>query len=112
MWENSCFFYKMIGGLLMIESIKLKQVATYDEYGINLSDLKKVNFVYGANGSGKTTISKFLFNHTHIDYNQSTLKWKSDFPIDILVYNKDFRERNFGKGNIDGVFTLGEATKE
>ena len=28
------------------------------------------------------------------------------------VYDKDFRENNFGKGSIDGVFTLGQATKE
>ncbi len=32
--------------------------------------------------------------------------------MNALVYNKDFRDRNFGKGKIDGVFTLGEATKE
>ena len=29
-----------------------------------------------------------------------------------LVYNKEFRERNFGKGKLSGVFTLGEATSE
>jgi len=31
---------------------------------------------------------------------------------DLLVYNKKFRERNFGVNNIPGVFTLGQATKE
>ena len=28
------------------------------------------------------------------------------------MYNKKFRDENFGKGNINGVFTLGHATKE
>lgn len=42
----------------MIEQIHIKDVATFkDEY---LSDLKKVNFIYGSNGSGKTTISNVI----------------------------------------------------
>ncbi|WP_171016828.1 AAA family ATPase [Pseudalkalibacillus caeni] len=96
----------------MIDSFSLKQVATYDEFGINLTDLKKINFIYGANGSGKTTISNFLFDPDHVRYNHSSLNWKNHIPVNILVYNKAFRDKNFGKGNIDGVFTLGEATKE
>lgn len=33
-------------------------------------------------------------------------------PLKVLAYNKEFRERNFGKGKLNGVFTLGEATAE
>jgi predicted ATPase len=44
----------------MIESILLKNIASYDQNGIQLSDLKKVNFFFGANGSGKSTIAKYL----------------------------------------------------
>lgn len=40
------------------------------------------------------------------------LAWKDDIPLKTLVYNRQFREENFGKGNINGVFTLGHATKE
>ncbi|PKM79833.1 MAG: hypothetical protein CVU89_16585 [Firmicutes bacterium HGW-Firmicutes-14] len=96
----------------MIESITLKNVATYDESGVEINDLKKINFIYGANGSGKTTISKFVDNQTESLFADSLLVWKNGLPMKTLVYNKDFRDRNFGKGSIDGVFTLGQATKE
>jgi len=97
----------------MIESITIKNIATYDNTGIQITDLKKVNFIYGANGSGKTTITKFIDEQeTGDQFSDCSLVWKNGLTIRALVYNKDFRDRNFGKGNIDGVFTLGQATKE
>lgn len=90
----------------MIESICLKKVATYDSIGIEMTDLRKINFIYGVNGSGKTTLTKFLFNPLEPTYSNCTFDWKNRIEIKKLVYNKDFRERNFGKGGIDGVFTL------
>ena len=45
----------------MITSLNIKNVTTCDpENGVQINDLKKVNFIYGANGSGKTTISNFF----------------------------------------------------
>lgn len=96
----------------MIENITIKDIATYDNNGIQVSDLKKVNFIYGANGCGKTTISNFLFNNSDEKFTNCSLAWQSDIPLNTLVYNKEFRERNFGKGKLSGVFTLGEATAE
>ncbi|MCL8009429.1 AAA family ATPase [Gelidibacter japonicus] len=96
----------------MIENITIKDIATYDNSGIQVSDLKKVNFIYGAYGCGKTTISNFLFNNSDEKFSNCSLAWKSDIPLNTLVYNKEFRERNFGKGKLSGVFTLGEATAE
>ena len=99
----------------MIKSIHLKQVATYDEkVGVQINDLTKVNFIYGANGSGKTTLTKFLHNHDTNDPNflNCSLSWYQNIHPKVLVYNKDFRERNFGKESLDGVFTLGQATKD
>ena len=44
--------------LYMINRIRLHQVATYsDPVEINL---KKINFIYGGNGTGKTTISNVI----------------------------------------------------
>jgi predicted ATPase len=38
----------------MINSIKIKNVASYSAIdGVDLIGLKKVNFIYGANGCGK-----------------------------------------------------------
>ncbi|MFT6204950.1 MAG: wobble nucleotide-excising tRNase [Spirosomataceae bacterium] len=98
--------------LSMIQTINLKSVATYDNHGVQLNDLKKINFIYGANGCGKTTISNFVHDTTVPKFQDSAMKWSNDLPIKVLVYNKAFRERNFGKGRLNGVFTLGEATAE
>ncbi len=96
----------------MIEKITIKKVATYDDNGIVVSDLKKVNFIYGANGCGKTTISNFIYNPTDNNFNLCSLNWQNGVSISTLVYNKEFRKRNFGNGKLGGVFTLGEATAE
>ncbi len=96
----------------MIKSINLKNVATYDEQGVHLNDLKKVNFIYGANGCGKTTISNFVHDCSDEKFSSCSLTWNNDLPLQALVYNKAFRERNYGKGKLSGVFTLGEATAE
>lgn len=96
----------------MLESITIKKIATFDDEGIQITDLKKINFIYGANGSGKTTITKAIDKPSDPLFANCLLTWRSGIPIKVLVYNKDFRETNFGKGNIDGVFTLGQATKE
>lgn len=97
----------------MITSIKIRNIATFDPIdGVKIEDLKKVNFFYGANGSGKTTISNLLQNPSDTKFKDCLVSWKNSQAIRTLVYNKEFREKNFGKGKIDGVFTLGEATKE
>lgn len=96
----------------MIQSLLLKNVATYDGSGIHIKDLRKINFLYGVNGSGKTTLTKFIADPASMQFKDCSFKWKSDLQLKTLVYNKDFRDRNFGQGKMDGVFTLGEATKE
>ena len=96
----------------MIKSIFIKNTATFDDTGIEVPEFKKVNFFYGANGSGKTTISNFIYEPTNARFPECQLKWQNDIELKSLVYNKEFRDRNFGNGTIDGVFTLGQATKE
>ena len=44
----------------MIKKIEIKDVATFDHKGIEIDELKMVNVIYGSNGTGKSTNSKFL----------------------------------------------------
>ncbi len=96
----------------MLESFKLKSVATYQDEYAEVSGLKKINFFYGANGCGKTTASNFLAG-PHLDlYKECSIRWQGNEALKTLVYNKAFRDKNFGGSDIAGVFTLGEATTE
>lgn len=46
----------------MIKSLSIKNIATFNDDGININDLKQINIIYGANGSGKSTIGKAITN--------------------------------------------------
>lgn len=96
----------------MLDSITIRNIATFDNTGVQITDLRKVNFIYGVNASGKTTITKYIDNPTDPRYKDCILQWKDGISIKALIYNKDFRTSNFGKGKLDGVFTLGKATKD
>ena len=96
----------------MLNTINVKNVASFDSTGITLNNLSKINFIYGSNGSGKTTISNYLIGESPDKYKNCNLVWDGNQPLDTLVYNKTFREKNFGKSTIEGVFTLGQSTTE
>lgn len=96
----------------MIETISFKNIATYNQVGSNIYAAQKINFIYGANGSGKTTISNLIADPDNPIFNDCSIIWQHGQTLDALVYNKNFRDKNFGKDNINGIFTLGNATKE
>lgn len=89
----------------MIEKIEIKNTATYiDE---TLDNLSKVNFIYGNNGSGKTTISRIINDATA--FPKCRIQWKANRAIDTVVYNTDFVNDNFEQAEeIKGIFTLGK----
>lgn len=90
--------------------------ATYSDCGIEPT---YINFFFGNNGSGKTTISRAI-NAYRKPANQlpnpesedgsiefETGKFSNDY--NILVYNQDFIEANIQKyGSLPGVFTMNE----
>lgn len=95
----------------MIKRIVVADYATYSHQPSEMNDLSQINFVYGSNGSGKTTISNFL--HNQAGYPDScSIEWNNNIPISVYTYNKAFRESYFGEDEIPGIFTLGKATKE
>lgn len=93
----------------MIEEIRIARVATYGDRQQKLDGLRQVNFVFGTNGTGKTTISRVIANAA--EYPTCGLDWRSGRPMEPLVYNSDFVDRNF-TGQMKGIFTLGEANAE
>lgn len=95
----------------MIEKIQISNVATYGPISEELMDLKKINFVYGSNGTGKTTISRIIAAPE--SYPECSLAWDGGLPVETLVYNRDFVERNFNQPErLRGIFTLGEKDKD
>lgn len=99
-----------------ISQIVLKNAATFDESGASFEDLNSINFIYGTNGSGKTTTSSFLKNlaENRIEdkFANSKIEWHNDEILKIEVYNKQFKEEQFRNSQVKGIFTLGKKTNE
>ena len=92
-------------GAKVLISIGVSGEATYPAAGETLTDLKKINYLFGHNGCGKTTISRAIHDPSaRAGYN---VTWKDGRAIATLVYNGDFAEANFGV-QMKGIFTLGE----
>src|SRR5690554_3453806 len=91
----------------MINEIKINPpVATYLNPA-RLSDLRRINYIFGANGTGKTTISRVIAGEQGHEHCQ--LVWQGGSELERMVYNRDFVDRNFNQdGPLQGVFTLGE----
>ncbi|RVZ00269.1 AAA family ATPase [Helicobacter pylori] len=99
-----------------ISQILLKKVATFDENGASFKDLNSINFIYGANGSGKTTTSSFLKNlaENGIEdkFANSKIAWYNNESLKIEVYNKQFKEEQLRNSQVKSIFTLGKKTNE
>lgn len=96
----------------MISKIAIKDCASFDlNKGVEIDNLKDINFIYGANGSGKTTISNTIANIS--EYSQCNIAWENGIEIQTFVYNRNFIDENFARSrNLKGVFTLGKAEKD
>jgi wobble nucleotide-excising tRNase len=91
----------------MIESIQIVGTATFATAPEILRDLSMFNFVYGANATGKTTISRVIADEG--SYPNCRVTWHGGTKLQPLVYNRDFVETNFNQcAELKGVFTLGE----
>lgn len=100
----------------MIESIGIKNVASYDpDDGVQINDLKKVNFFFGFNGSGKSTIVKYLYNLSLEsslrvdDFDDCSQNGYDPANHQILVFDENFTDVNFNQNTLlKGVFSLNE----
>lgn len=89
----------------MIKKVTLNNVATFKnkvEFSPNL-----INYIYGFNGSGKTTISNVLLNPNY--YKDCIVEKDSDDSAEMVVYNKSFVDQLFtDSSKLKGIFTLGK----
>ncbi len=92
----------------MIEKIILNDHASF-KGSHELTGFNKVNYIYGANGTGKTSISNLIAGED--SFPGCSVLWLNSRKLTPLVYNRDFIKRNFSN-EIKGIFTLGEDDTE
>lgn len=92
----------------MINRISIQGVASYsNDVAQEISGLKRINCFYGLNGSGKSTVAKFLQQPDEIDY--SSCSFAPALGDCIYVYNQKFVKENFWDSKEQpGVFTVNE----
>ena len=98
----------------MITKITLNNVASYKNTATLVTD-KKVNLIYGLNGTGKSTFSKFLQNPSDVVFNECSLESNATINTseEIHVYNQKFIEDNFyNSPALKGIFSLSKENKE
>lgn len=95
----------------MINKIVMKNVASYKEETVLETD-KKVNLIYGLNGTGKSTLSGFLYCIDDSQYSDCKIEGLRSTDR-VLVYNQQFITDNFYETeDISGIFTLSKENKD
>lgn len=111
-----CFSYTNGGGIEergknMLGKITMSSIASYKRT-IELKTDKKINLIYGLNGTGKSTLSNYLYNINQTEYINCSIEGLSDND-EFLVYNTSFIRDNFYESeNLNGIFTLSKENKE
>ena len=94
----------------MITKITLQEVASYGKVPVVLETDKKINLIYGLNGTGKTTFSKYLQDKGNLCFSKCSITGLSSEKV--LVYNKKFIDDNFYQDTQKGIFSLKSENKE
>lgn len=95
----------------MLESLTLSGIECFGRVPLELDQLRQATFIFGANGSGKTSISRALADSERAQWDAAT--WQGGRVGDVLVYNKDFATRVLESySRLEGVFLLGDASQE
>ena len=90
----------------MIRKIVIKNTPPYLD-GDQIIEPKHINFIFGLNGSGKTTVSRYLRSPDKDTFSDCRIDWQNN-PLICSVYNSDYVKENFSESSIPGIFTLGE----
>lgn len=94
----------------MITEIHMDAVASFKK-ACSLKTDKKINLIYGLNGTGKSTVSNFLY--TPGDPRFAHCRTVPSQIPSVLVYNQRFIQDNFFVAdNLKGIFSLSKENKE
>jgi len=94
----------------MIKKINMNNVKSFKN-PTSLTTDKKINVIYGLNGTGKSTVSDFLYDPTCADFANCSIDGLSD--NEIFVYNQRFMKDYFYQPeNLKCIFTLSKENKE
>lgn len=102
----------------MITDMLIKDVSSYPNSGVKIEELKKVNYFFGNNGSGKSTIAKYLYDlslngASEIDFSKCSQNGYDGVNNQILVFNEKFIDRNFiARDTQIGIFSLNQRNEE
>ena len=93
----------------MLTEIRMDSVASFKKEAKLATD-KRINLVYGLNGTGKSTISNFLYEPDNTRFIKcGKLPALSD---PVLVYNQSFIQDNFYiADSLKGIFSLSKENK-
>lgn len=97
----------------MLTEIKLNGFASFKHETCLQTD-KPINFVYGLNGTGKSSLSRYLAHSDDPKFAQCSITPEIDpEKEEILVYNQDYIHDTFvDKDSQNGVFTLSKQNKK
>jgi wobble nucleotide-excising tRNase len=93
----------------MITKIGMNCVASFNKLATLETD-KKINLIYGLNGTGKSTFSNYLYDKNCMEYSNCFIEGISNETI--LVYNQKFIRDYFYESDLKGIFTLSKENKE
>ncbi|NLM19242.1 MAG: AAA family ATPase [Clostridiaceae bacterium] len=94
----------------MITKIKMDKVACFKNPTSFDTD-KKINLIYGLNGTGKSTLSDYLYDRANPIFARCSIDSSGD--EEILVYNQSFiRDYFYQPDNLKCIFTLSKENKE
>ncbi len=93
----------------MITEVHIENVASYKN-AAKFSPVNKISLLYGLNGTGKSTISNYLYDQTSSRYKDCRLSTSKE--CELLVYNQQFLNDYFyEEDNLKGIFTLSKENK-
>ncbi|MCY4561887.1 MAG: AAA family ATPase [Flavobacteriaceae bacterium] len=94
----------------MITEINLRKVASYKNQATLETD-KKINIVYGLNGTGKSILSDYLLKRNDEKFKCCSIEGLNE-NHEVYVYNQTFIQDNFFESeSLKGIFTISKENK-